>query len=85
MSYSSGFNAPCWKALANFFQALESAKGPLGARWLHIIDGNESGSSNCSKIHNMFQCGLVHMGRKNKPIASIAKSKKNGSIFWMSS
>jgi hypothetical protein len=53
MSYSSGFDAPCWKALANFFQALESARRPLSARWLHIIDGNESGSSNCSKIHNL--------------------------------
>lgn len=94
MSFSSGSDVHCRKALANFFQALERARRPLSARWLRIIDGKQSGNNNCTKIPDlsrllgmdyemylpfMLQCGLVRMGRKNQPIVSIAKSKKNGS------
>ena len=97
MSFSSGSDVHCRKALANFFQALERARRPLSARWLRIIDGKQSGNNNCTKIPDlsrllgmdyemylpfMLQCGLVRMGRKNQPIVSIAKSKKNGSYIW---
>ncbi len=97
MSFSSGSDVHCRKALANFFQALERARRPLSARWLRIIDGKQSGNNNFTKIPDlsrllgmdyemylpfMLQCGLVRMGRKNQPIVSIAKSKKNGSYIW---